>query len=354
MRGLAIAAVVVAVLVFGFLFLGGPTPAIIVAPEIVFHHPFGLPLDVTNTMFTSWVVVLFLCLIAIIVGPRMSLVPSGFSGFVEAIVSGFYGVVEGVVGEANARKFFWVVATIFFYVISSNYIGLLPGNFFIGLPEPGHGAVQAQFQQTSVAGIDVAYIPFNPTEATEEELLAASGDHGTEAQPADGEGEGEHVAEVAEDGSFYGILAPYFRSVMTDVTAPAAIAIYSFIFVELWGFQALGVGYLGKFFNFGRLLRGNPMGIIDVFVGLLELVSELSRMVSFTFRLFGNIFAGEVLLAMMGFLVPLLLIDVFYGLELFVGAIQAFVFAMLTLVFAQTAVAHHGDSHEEGHGEAHH
>jgi F-type H+-transporting ATPase subunit a len=77
-------------------------------------------------------------------------------------------------------------------------------------------------------------------------------------------------------------------------------------------------------------------------------------MVSFTFRLFGNIFAGEVLLAMMGFLVPLLLIDVFYGLELFVGAIQAFVFAMLTLVFAQTAVAHHGDSHEEGHGEAHH
>ena len=86
------------------------------------------------------------------------------------------------------------------------------------------------------------------------------------------------------------------------------------------------------------------MGIIDVFVGLLELVSELSRMVSFTFRLFGNIFAGEVLLIMMGFLVPLLVINIFYGLELFVGFIQAFVFAMLTLVFAQTAVSHHDDS----------
>ena len=86
------------------------------------------------------------------------------------------------------------------------------------------------------------------------------------------------------------------------------------------------------------------MGIIDVFVGLLELVSELSRMVSFTFRLFGNIFAGEVLLIMMGFLVPLLVINIFYGLELFVGFIQAFVFAMLTLVFAQTAVSHHDDA----------
>ena len=97
------------------------------------------------------------------------------------------------------------------------------------------------------------------------------------------------------------------------------------------------------------------MGLIDVFVGLLELVSELSRMVSFTFRLFGNVFAGEVLLAMMSFLVPFVLVDIFFGLELFVGLVQAFVFAMLTLVFAQTAVSHHGgDDHGEAHGEGHH
>jgi F-type H+-transporting ATPase subunit a len=347
MRGLAIAAVVVAVLAFGFLFLGGPTPAIIVAPEIVFHHPFGLPLDVTNTMFTSWIVVLLLCLVAVTAGPRMSLVPSGFSGFIEAMVSGFYGVVEGVVGETNARKFFWVVATIFFYIITSNYVGLLPGNFFIGLPEPGHGNTQAQFQQTSVAGIDVAYIPFNPTEASAAELGHGEEEHAEEEGTAAAD---EHAADIAADGSFYGILAPYLRSVMTDVTAPAAIAIYSFIFVELWGFQALGIGYLGKFFNFSRLLRGNPMGIIDVFVGLLELVSELSRMASFTFRLFGNIFAGSVLMLMMTFLTPFVLILPFYGLELFVGAIQAFVFAILTLVFAMSAITSH---HEEGHAEEH-
>ena len=101
-------------------------------------------------------------------------------------------------------------------------------------------------------------------------------------------------------------------------------------------------------------IKKGPLGLIDIFVGILEFVSELSRMVSFTFRLFGNIFAGEVLLTMMMFLVPFVLVDVFFGLELFVGLIQAFVFAMLTLVFAQTAVAHHGGGEHEGHGEAHH
>ena len=93
------------------------------------------------------------------------------------------------------------------------------------------------------------------------------------------------------------------------------------------------------------MLRGSFAGLIDVFVGILEFISELIRMVSFTFRLFGNIFAGEVLLLMMTFLVPFVLVDVFYVLELFVGLIQAFVFAMLTTVFAQQAVAHHGGDH---------
>ena len=135
---------------------------------------------------------------------------------------------------------------------------------------------------------------------------------------------------------------------MTDVNAPLAIAIFSFIFVEFWGLQTLGVSYLTKFFSFGKLLKGDILGgLIDVFVGLLEFVSELSRMVSFTFRLFGNVFAGEVLLLMMTFLVPFVLVDVFYALELFVGLIQAFVFAMLTLVFAVTAVSHHGDDHAD-------
>jgi F-type H+-transporting ATPase subunit a len=108
------------------------------------------------------------------------------------------------------------------------------------------------------------------------------------------------------------------------------------------------MGYGSRFFNVSRLMKGNPMGVIDFFVGVLEFIAEIARMISFTFRLFGNMLAGEILLLMMTFLIPLLLALPFYGLELFVGAIQAFVFAMLTLVFGALAVTSH-DEHEEGH-----
>ena len=331
MRALAIAAGVIAVIVIGFFVLRGPSPVIAVAPEHIFDIG---PLAVTNTMFTSWIVVILMSLIAFFAGRRMSLVPSGFSGVVEAVIAGFYGIVENAVGEKQARKFFWVVATIFFYILVSNYVGLVPPNFNVGVPEAGHGEKQAVFEQTSIAGIDIAYIPLNPQER---DL---------------GAGDEELVAEAAGE-RFSGTLAPMLRSVNTDVNAPLAIAIFAFVFIEFWGLQALGFGYLGKFFSFGRVLRGNPAGLLDVFVGLLEFISELIRVVSFTFRLFGNIFAGEVLLIMMSFLVPLLLVDVFYGLELFVGLIQAFVFAMLTLVFAQQAVTAHGDGHEAEASAAH-
>lgn len=367
---LVIVVAVIALMVVGFLFVKGPSPAIIVAPEHIFDIG---PIEITNTMFTSWWVVGILCLVAILAGPRMSVVPSGFSGVVEAIVSAFYGIVVQVAGEENGRRFFWVVGTIFFYVLMSNYFGLLPMNNVIGKPEAGHGDEQVIFNTTTIAGLDVAYIKIDPKDCSVEENTCPNVGHGSEAeghgavpatqppsavsaQPGGVALSSAPAAEElpeAEEGTFSGLLSPWFRSVNTDVNAPLAVAIFSFIFVEFWGLSALGVGYLGKFFNFGRLLRGNPMGLIDVFVGILELVSELSRMVSFTFRLFGNVFAGEVLLLMMTFLVPFVLVNVFYGLELFVGLIQAFVFAMLTLVFAQTAVAGHGD-HEGDHGEAHH
>ncbi|MSP21575.1 MAG: ATP synthase F0 subunit A [Dehalococcoidia bacterium] len=348
MRGLGIGLGVVALMVFGFLYFRGPAPTIIVAPEVIFHLG---GLAVTNTMFTSWIIVALLCGVSILAGPRMQLVPTGFSGFIEAIVASFFGVVEGVVGEAKARQFFFLVATIFFYVITSNYFGLLPGNMFVGKPEVGHGAPPVEMRSGSFLGIDVLYQPFGAREGVEHAAAPKADEHAT--APKAPAATNDHATDaMAPKGTQYGILAPYLRSVNTDVNTPLAIAIYAFLFVEMWGFQALGAGYLTKFFNFGALAKG-PMGVIDIFVGLLELVSELARMVSFTFRLFGNVFAGEVLLTMMGFLVPLVLIDVFYGLELFVGAIQAFVFAMLTLVFAQSAVASHGGDHEEGHEAAH-
>ena len=348
---LVIALGVVALMVVGFLYVKGPSPVIIVAPERLFDIA-GIP--VTNTMFTSWIVVAILCLVAVIAGRGVSLVPSGFSGFVEAIVAGFYGIVTGVAGEENGRKFFWVIATIFFYVLASNYFGLLPINGIVGKVEPGHGDKQVEFKQTAIAGIPMSYIAIAPAQCEGVACPAAHAEPAkSEAAKPDAKPAAGHDAK-ANEGKTFGLLAPYFRSVNTDVNTPLAIAIFSFIFVEFWGLSALGPGYLKKFFAFGALKKG-PMGLIDVFVGLLELVSELSRMVSFTFRLFGNVFAGEVLLAMMSFLVPFVLVDIFFGLELFVGLVQAFVFAMLTLVFAQTAVAHHGgDDHNEAHADGHH
>lgn len=389
MKKLLIAAGVIALIMVGVLFVGGVSPVIVVAPEKIFSIG---SIPVTNTMITGWVVVALLSLAAIIAGRGVKEVPSGFSGFVEAMVGAFYGIVVQVAGEKNGRRFFPLVGTIFFTVVCYNYFGLLPINNIIGKPEPGHGPTQVVFRQSG----GLAYIPLKPEQrkikngdpvllpegyelehegapAAEPTMPgmapAKSGGHtadlsapsapmvanvstGSDVLAVANEEKPHEEIERSADGSFSGALSPYFRSVNTDINSPLAIALFSFVFVEMWGLQSLGPGYLKKFFAFGALAKKGPMGLIDVFVGILELVSEMSRVVSFTFRLFGNIFAGEVLLLMMSFLVPFVLVDAFYGLELFVGLIQGFVFAMLTLVFAVTAVSHHGDGEHEEHGAA--
>jgi F-type H+-transporting ATPase subunit a len=131
--------------------------------------------------------------------------------------------------------------------------------------------------------------------------------------------------------------------------------------IQVMGFQALGAGYLRKFFNVSAAKRlwgtgakpgfGGPfalmMPLIDIFVGILELVAEFSKVLSFAFRLFGNIFAGAVLLFVIGSIVPVFAQTIFLILELGVGAIQAFVFGILTMVFMSMATHSHGDHDEE-------
>ena len=129
-----------------------------------------------------------------------------------------------------------------------------------------------------------------------------------------------------------------FRSAGTDINMPLALAIVAFLFAEIWGFKAQGFGYLKEFF------RGpNPL---DTFIGLIELLSHFIRLISFTFRLFGNMLAGEIVLGMMTFLLVFLVPLAFYGLELLVGGVQALIFMGLTLVFTVMGVAH-GDHKEE-------
>jgi F-type H+-transporting ATPase subunit a len=128
-----------------------------------------------------------------------------------------------------------------------------------------------------------------------------------------------------------------------------SIALIAVFMTQYMGFKALGIGYLGKFFNF-RTLFNSPLGGIDVAVGLLELIGEFARILSFAFRLLGNIFAGSILLFVMSFLVPFLPWP-FFILEFFVAIIQALVFGLLTAIFMNLATVshHHDEEHEAAH-----
>ncbi len=318
--------------VFGFIFLRGPVPHIAIAAEELFKVG---PVSVTNTMFTSWVtVILLLGIVFFATRKTWTLVPSGFQNFLEAIIEGFYNVVAGVAGDTNARRFFPIVATIFFFITVSNWFSLTPVfNMWGGAIESDHGVV---VEKATIGSLDVRYVPFSqPGELSAETI---------EEDDPEAHEKAEHAREEGKDVVE---LIPLFRGINTDLNTPLAIAIMSFIAVETWGIRSLGFfTYANKFINFS-----SP---IAFFVGFLELISELVRLVSFTFRLFGNMFAGEVVILMFTFLTPLLVTLPFYGLELFVGVIQAFIFAMLTLVFAVMAVSHHGDEEHgpiEEHGE---
>jgi F-type H+-transporting ATPase subunit a len=125
------------------------------------------------------------------------------------------------------------------------------------------------------------------------------------------------------------VFVPFFRGATADLNTTLALAIISFAAMEYFGFSTQKLGYLKHYFNLK-----SP---IDFFVGFLELVSDLAKIISFAFRLFGNVFAGEVLLVVISSLIPLIAPLPFFGLEIFVGLIQALVFSMLSLVFFNLA-----------------
>ncbi len=327
-RTLLFVAVGLVAFIAGFVFLRGPTPHITIAAEELTKVG---PVKLTNTMVTSWFVVVFIIVFFFLATRRWGLVPSGLQNFVEAALEAFYNLVVNVAGEKNGRRFFPVVATIFLYVVISNWLSLTPIFNSIGFhsPEEEHGFVM---EQTEIGPIDLTFVPFSS-------LSSLSADSIDEDDP-----NAKELAEKAkDDGKFVGELIPLFRGSNTDLNTPLALAIASAIAVEFWGISSLGLFTYGKkFFDF--------RGPINFFVGILELVSEMVRLVSFTFRLFGNMFAGEVVILMFTFLTPIVLTLPFYGLEIFVGLIQGFIFSMLTLVFGVMAVSHgeHGEEHGEG------
>jgi len=147
-------------------------------------------------------------------------------------------------------------------------------------------------------------------------------------------------------------VTPFLRGPATDLNVAFALALFSVALVQVYGVMALGPAYFEKFVNITALgnLNKNAMGGIDFVVGLLEIISEIGKVVSLAFRLFGNLFAGGIVLIVMQFLVAMLIPGVFVGLEIIIGTVQALVFAVLTLVFSVQAMeAHHGDDHDEEH-----
>lgn len=299
-------------------------PHVQLPAEVISHDPlFTIPgigdIYMTNTLLAVLIADLVLVLIAFFVNRAVKtgeMVPKGLSGAVEALLEALYNLTEGTAGRWTRAIFPWF-ATITLLVLVVNWMELFPGVDSIGiLHEDDHG-------------YPVQDLGFAATIVKSEGELAEEASHGE---------------------GLYGLI-PYIRVTSTDLNFTVALALIAVFMVQVMGFRAQGFSYLTKFFNVKTFFSVPIFGLIDFVVGLLELISEFSKILSFAFRLFGNIFAGSVLLFVMGALLGaggLGFFQVgFLMLEFFVGLIQAIVFGMLTMTFMAQATQGHGEHHEE-------
>ncbi len=271
--------------------LSVPQPELKLPAHTVFHI-FGFP--ITNSVVAAWITIIFLVVFCYVITRRMKLVPGRLQTIFEFLVGWLHDLCVSVAGEENGRRFFPVVATIFLFVAFNAWLALLI---------PGFGSITI------------------------------------------------HTAEGE---------AHLLRAANTDINMPLALALTSFAFFWYFGFKALGMKFTKNFVNFDEMKKGFSQlfkgkfidGFLGIFVGLmtlvtgaLEFLSVLIRIISLTFRLFGNMTAGEILVFVMLFLISMLsfLVLPLYGLELLIGFIQAIIFGGLTLIFLTTAVQSHGE-----------
>jgi F-type H+-transporting ATPase subunit a len=253
------------------------------AKAVEIARPFNFP--ITNSMVVSWIVAVSLILFAQVATREMKQVPGGAQNFLEWLIEGLYKFMVGIIGPHLTQRTFWYFATIFIFILSANWVGLIPGVGSIGW---GH--------TTS---------------------------HG------------------------FRIEQPLFRGANADVNMTLAMALVFFASWIVWSFREVGVrGFFKELFAPKGDTEG-PLKVLMVVVffaaGCLEVVSILFRPISLTFRLYGNIFAGENLLEAMSKLVPgfgWLVPIPFYFLELLMGLVQALVFMLLTAVFTMLMCQH--------------
>lgn len=245
---------------------------------------------ITNSLINSWIVVVILVILALAVRRKIKFIPRGLQNFFEVIIEKFLEFVDSVTGNREkSYKFFPLVFSFFIIILLNNWLGLLPGIGSIGQVVSEHGEK---------------------------------------------------------------IFVPFFRGATADINTTLALAITGVLASHVFGVIAIGVwSYFNKYVNLKafaeipKKIKSNPAVIlanpINAFIGLIEIVAEISKVASLTFRLFGNIFAGEVLLMSMGALFAFGAPIPFIFLEILVGLIQAAVFSILVLSYITMATAHH-------------
>jgi len=255
-------------------------------------RPFGFP--ITNSMVVTWIVALGLIIFAQIATRNMKEIPEGAQNFWEWLVESLHNFLEGIIGHHLVNRTFWYFATVFIFILFSNWLGLLPGFGTMGW---GHRTPEG-----------------------------------------------------------FVVEQPFFRGANADLNMTLAMALVFFVCWTVWALREVGpLGFLLHLFA----PKGETSGMLKVLmvvvffaVGCLEVFSILFRPVSLSFRLYGNIFAGENMLEAMSRLIPglgWLLPIPFYFMELLVGFVQALVFMLLTAVFTMLIC-----QHDEGPEAAHH
>lgn len=280
------------------------------AAETLFHVG---PIPVTNSMLTMFIVMALLLIVGRLIAVRAKVIPGRVQGAFEEIAEFTLGLVEGAAGRSLGRRVFPLVAGLFIFILFANFSGLFPGV----------GTIGYWHEETVNANGDVIATTTHGNE------IAQAGTQQTNA-PAEAPTHKEKV------------LVPFFRSPDADINMTLGMALVTFIAVQIYGVRFHGVG--------GRIKHmADPPFLFPI-----EVISELSRIISLSARLFGNVFAGEILLGMMYSIgaaikiaiIPFLFPVVFLFLEVLFGAIQALVFALLTLAYIVVAV---GDQGEEEH-----
>ena len=258
---------------------------------------------VTNSLLNSWLAVFLIAIIAVLIGRSIRRVPRGVQNFTEFVVEGALKLADSVTNDRQKTlKIFPVVFSVFLFILVNNWLGLIPGVGSIGFIESAEG---------------------------------------------------------------HSVFVPLFRGATADLNTTLALALFSVVAANIFGIISVGAwNYFNKFVNLkalgqipSRMMKEPTIALVNpitFFVGLIEIIGEIAKIASLSFRLFGNIFAGEVLLTSIAVIFAFGLPIPFMFLEIIVGIVQALIFAMLTLVYFTVAAESHGsEDHADGHAEAH-